>query len=94
MTVSEKDRFDMTATLRRVLGEGAANTMMEYLPPSGWGDVARTHDIDRLSVRLDAVCADVARIDRTLKLLIGAMITVSSAIIVMLVQVNLSISSL
>lgn len=98
MTVSKKDRFDMTATLRRVLGERAANTMMEYLPPSGWGDVARTHDIDRasekLSVRLDAVCADVARIDRTLKLLIGAMITVSSAIIVMLVQVNLSISSL
>ena len=98
MTVSDKDRFEMTATLRRVLGEEATNTMMEYLPPSGWGDVARTHDIDRVSdrltVRLDAVAADVARIDRTIKVLIGAVVTVASAILVMLVQLNVSISSL
>lgn len=94
MTVSDKDRFEMTATLRRVLGEEATNTMMEYLPPSGWADVARTHDIDRLTVRLDAVAADVARIDRTIKLLIGAVVTVASAILVMLVQLNVSISSL
>ena len=94
MTVSDKDRFEMTATLRRVLGEEATNTMMEYLPPSGWGDVARTHDIDRLTVRLDSVAADVARIDRTIKVLIGAIVTVASAILVMLVQLNVSISSL
>ena len=29
-----------------------ADTLMEYLPPSGWGDVARQSDIESLRVNL------------------------------------------
>ncbi len=31
-----------------------AEVLMEHLPPSGWGDVARKSDIDHLSVLMDA----------------------------------------
>ena len=41
--------------LRDKLGDDVANTLMEHLPPSGWSDVARTHDIDRLDTKIDAV---------------------------------------
>ena len=31
-----------------------AEVLMEHLPPSGWGDVARKSDIDQLSILMDA----------------------------------------
>ena len=48
MTISEAQRFDMHRGLRDTLGDNVADTLMEHLPPTGWGDVARTRDIDRL----------------------------------------------
>lgn len=48
MTISEADRFAMHGELTRVHGEEVANIIMEHLPPAGWGDVARTHDVNTL----------------------------------------------
>jgi hypothetical protein len=52
MTISEAKRFEMHLGLKKVLGDDVANTVMEHLPPSGWGDVARARDIDLLDRRL------------------------------------------
>ena len=53
MSISEAQRFAMHTELRKVLGEEVADTMMEYMPPVGWSDVARKSDIDRLEQRFD-----------------------------------------
>ena len=53
MTITEAERFTMHVELRRVLGDDVANTVMEHLPPSGWADVARKSDVDRIERRLN-----------------------------------------
>jgi hypothetical protein len=60
---------------------------MEHLPPSGWSDVARKQDI--VEIR-----KDLTRINSTLKVIIGGVLTVSAAIIVLLIQLNQNISTL
>ncbi len=64
-----------------------ANTLMEHLPPSGWNDVARQRDVEEIR-------RDLNRMNGTLKVLIGGVITVAAAIIVMLIQLNQNISGL
>ena len=53
IAVTESQRFEMHASLRKLMGDEVANTMMEHLPPFGWADVARKSDIDRLDARID-----------------------------------------
>jgi hypothetical protein len=50
LTISETTRREMHARLVDVLGMEAADTLMEYLPPVGWADVATKRDIDALAV--------------------------------------------
>ena len=71
-----------------------ANTLMEHLPPSGWSDVARKHDIDTIHIELSNIKSDLSRINGTLKIIIGSIVTVSAAIIVLLIQLNMNISQL
>jgi hypothetical protein len=52
MAVDERRRHQLYRRLEEVLGEDEAGTLMDHLPPGGWGDVARRSDIDRLSERL------------------------------------------
>ena len=87
MTISEAQRFDMQVGLRSHLGDDVANILMEHLPPSGWSDVARKQDI--VEIR-----KDLSRINGTLKIIIGGVLTVSAAIIVLLIQLNQNIYSL
>jgi hypothetical protein len=64
MATSEESRHEMYVKLEEVLGAQVAATVMEHLPPVGWGDVATKrdldavesalrHDIDALGVRMD-----------------------------------------
>ena len=48
MAVDEGRRHRMYVRLEEVLGPDEANTLMEYLPPVGWADVARKSDIEDL----------------------------------------------
>lgn len=61
---SEAERLTLHQTLRGLMPEAVADTLMSYLPPAGWSDVARTsdivalreatkHDIDDLRERVD-----------------------------------------
>jgi len=50
MAIGEASRREMHAKLEEVLGAQVANTVMEYLPPVGWADVATKHDLDAQNV--------------------------------------------
>ena len=94
MSISEAERFDMQVGLRSHLGDHVANILMEHLPPSGWSDVARKQDFEPISYRIGNIEKDLTRINSTLKVIIGGVLTVSAAIIVLLIQLNQNISSL
>jgi hypothetical protein len=77
MQITEADRLDMLAELRRCHGERIGDIIVEHLPPAGWGDLARQVDISRLERRIDvsdlAHQADIARLDGRINHLAGAM---------------------
>jgi hypothetical protein len=52
VTIAESRRFVLHRALRDQFGASVADTLMEHLPPSGWGDVARQSDIESLRVNL------------------------------------------
>ena len=47
---SEAERFTLHQTLRGLMPEAVADTLMSHLPPAGWSDVARKSDIEDLRV--------------------------------------------
>ncbi len=49
---TEAERRDLLGALERSLGPAPATTLMELLPPVGWGDVARRADLDAHGVAL------------------------------------------
>jgi hypothetical protein len=52
MSVNEQIRLEMHLKLRDVLGEKVADMLMDHLPPSGWGDVARKSDLELLAAEV------------------------------------------
>ena len=54
MAIGEHSRHQRYQRLERALGDVAAATLMEYLPPVGWADVATKRDLDVLEHRLRA----------------------------------------
>lgn len=63
MAVDERARHQLHTRLDEVLGPEVTGTLMQYLPPVGWADVATTQDmtlaIDGLGHRLDADIANL-----------------------------------
>lgn len=101
MTITEARRFELHQGLQRVLGGEMASTLMEHLPPSGWSDVARRHDIDMLNVRFDALESRIGGVDRRidsldgrLKLMLTGGLTFGLAILALQVQIVLSLARL
>ena len=52
---SEAERFTLHQTLRSLMPEGVADTLMSHLPPTGWNDVAQKSDIEDLSASTSQV---------------------------------------
>ena len=50
MTITEAERFQMHEVLSTAHGKEVAAIIMEHLPPTGWGDVARRSDVADLRV--------------------------------------------
>ena len=46
MSTEERPRHLLHGRLEHVLGTDEAATLMGYLPPVGWADVATTHDLE------------------------------------------------
>ncbi|HJP65680.1 MAG TPA: hypothetical protein VKA30_05175 [Actinomycetota bacterium] len=63
MALDERARHDLHAKLEQVLGPNEAGTLMSYLPPVGWADVATKRDLDQLAskVDLERFRADISR---------------------------------
>ncbi|MFM9083529.1 MAG: hypothetical protein ACKOQ7_06545 [Actinomycetota bacterium] len=59
MPITDKQRFDLHAALRRVLGEELGDVMIEHLPPVGWADVAISRDIVAVRGDIDSLRRDV-----------------------------------
>lgn len=98
MTISEAQRFEMHLGLRNILGDEVANSLMEHLPPSGWSDVARTGDIDRIDARINRLEAEMREgfksVRTSMRFIIGSMLTVAAGIVALLIQLNQTISGL
>ncbi|MGI8807842.1 MAG: hypothetical protein ACR2KK_08390 [Acidimicrobiales bacterium] len=60
--VSDHDRRDLYEALEQRLGENAAGTLMELLPPVGWADVARQSDLTALRGEMAQVRGEMAQI--------------------------------
>jgi hypothetical protein len=54
MAVDERSRHELHGKLEQVLGPKEAGTLMSYLPPVGWADVATKRDLDHLEAVLRA----------------------------------------
>ena len=65
-TVSERQRLDLYERLGETLGRDHAEVLMEYLPPVGWNDVARRHDLDLLRADTQSLGTELRSEMRTL----------------------------
>ncbi|MDX1659846.1 MAG: hypothetical protein R3343_13580 [Nitriliruptorales bacterium] len=54
MAVEQRQRHELHTRLEQVLGPEEASTLMSYLPPVGWADVATKRDLDHFADRLRA----------------------------------------
>jgi hypothetical protein len=60
--VSDHDRDDLYVAVVESLGAGAADTLMELLPPVGWTDVARKSDIAELRGEMAELRGEMAQL--------------------------------
>ncbi len=52
MAISEEERLALYRSMEHIHGRQVATTLMEYLPPVGWGDLARQSDLTALGTEL------------------------------------------
>ena len=69
--VSDEARRDLYEVLERRLGPGPAGTLMELLPPVGWGDVARQSDLVAVRGEMAELRGEMANLRAELKGEIG-----------------------
>ncbi|MGI8426771.1 MAG: hypothetical protein ACR2FO_06080 [Actinomycetota bacterium] len=50
MSVTERSRHELFKKLEKVLGMEDAGTLMDLVPPMGWGDMATKRDLDEFTV--------------------------------------------
>jgi tetrahydromethanopterin S-methyltransferase subunit G len=68
MSMTEARRTEMHIGLRESLGPRVADSLMEHLPPNGWGDVARQSEMilrfEMIDRRFDEVDRRFDEVDR------------------------------
>lgn len=64
MPSSEAERFTLHQTLRGLMPEAVADTLMSHLPPTGWSHIARQADLEAQSLRFDRIDAKFVEIDK------------------------------
>ena len=84
----------MHLELRKFLGDNVANSLMEHLPPLGWGEVAQKSDVNLVQLQLNLVEKQLNRLSSSFRVLIGVLLSASVAFVILLIQVNQSLSNL
>jgi hypothetical protein len=69
MTIDERTRHQLHGRLEEILGPDEAATLMSYLPPVGWADVATKHDLDVVRRDLEVVRRDIGDLRQDLSAL-------------------------
>jgi len=59
VAITEKTRHRLYQRLGEVLGEEQATTLMEHLPPVGWGGVATKHDLQLVRSDLELMRSEL-----------------------------------
>jgi hypothetical protein len=67
MAIADADRYQLHQRLDEVLGPDHARTMMEFLPPVGWADVARRVDVERLGADVDRLGTRMERLEGSVR---------------------------
>ena len=67
---------------------------MEHLPPLGWGEVAQKSDVNLVQLQLNLVEKQLNRLSSSFRVLIGVLLSAPVAFVILLIQVNQSLSSL
>ena len=88
MAQSEENRAELYLGLRQALGDNVTTLLMERMPPD---DFARSGEVQLLALRMDALERRMDNLASTMKVMIGSMITVSTVMIGLLVQIALSV---
>lgn len=102
MAISESNRFEFYLGMKKFLGDDMADILMEYLPPAGWGDVARRSDVyvleqvlsARMTVietRLDGIETRMTSLDHRQKLMLSSGLTIGLALLAMVGDLMLRI---
>jgi len=55
MAIGQRERRTLQEALVSSIGAESTDTLMDYLPPVGWADVATKHDLDVLAGKVDAL---------------------------------------
>ena len=66
MRATETDRQDLHAAAKGTWGQKAGDTLMELLPPIGWGDVARATDVLAVRTELNEFKTEVREFKSTI----------------------------
>jgi|694.fasta_scaffold02389_4 tetrahydromethanopterin S-methyltransferase subunit G len=102
MSITEARRTEMHIGLRESLGPRVADSLMEHLPPSGWGDVARQSEMilrfDMVQIQFEMIERRFEEIDRRLdaiearmRFMIASGLTIGLALFGLQVQILLSL---
>jgi hypothetical protein len=102
MSINEARRTEMHIGLRESLGPRVADSLMEHLPPSGWGDVARQSEMilrfDMVQIQFEMIERRFEEIDRRLdaiearmRFMIASGLTIGLALFGLQVQILLSL---
>lgn len=59
MVITDAERRHLHDQAEQAMGEEAANTLMGYLPPVGWGEVATKTDLKMLEKMLETQIAQL-----------------------------------
>lgn len=83
MAVNETRRHALGVKAREVLGVDDGETLMELLPPVGWGDVARKSDLEalRLATKSDIEATVNAAINRLILWLVPLLLAYGAALV-------------
>lgn len=95
MTMTKARRTEMHIGLRESLGPRVADSLMEHLPPNGWGDVARQSEVNLRFEMVDRRFEEIDRrldaIESRMRFMIASGLTIGLALFGLQVQILLSL---
>ena len=102
MSMTEARRTEMHIGLRESLGPRVADSLMEHLPPNGWGDIARQSEMnlrfnmvqmqfEMIERRFEEIDRRLDAIESRMRFMIASGLTIGLALFGLQVQILLSL---